>query len=286
MQLVEEAGTGGKLAVFGAGNASDLELGWLVERFDEVHLIDLDGQALERARARHALKFPERLVLRGGIDLSGFLSELDAWGETFPEPAELGAAAVAAAGALVHELGTFDVTLSTCVLSQLGLPFRRAWVTSRTGWAHLSSAIMGVHLATLAGATRRAGILVCDVPTTQRAPGLDQFRERLPAELERFRQRAAARRRLHVEPRPAQPGGLARGARPTPFSRVAARARAVVVGFGGRASARLRAYLSAPQLSRATRLGDGLPSGTHAIESGVSSESADGRQTHANSRFR
>ena len=32
MQLVEGAGFGGKLAVFGAGNAADLELDWLVQR--------------------------------------------------------------------------------------------------------------------------------------------------------------------------------------------------------------------------------------------------------------
>jgi hypothetical protein len=186
MQLVEEAGTGGKLAVFGAGNASDLELAWLVERFDEVHLIDLDEEALVRARTRHALRFGERLFLHGGVDLSGFLEKLDPWGETFPEPAVLGAEAVAAAGRLARQLGKFDVTLSTCVLSQLGLPFRRAWVTSRTGWAHLASAIMGVHLATLAGTTSRAGILVCDVQTTQRAPELDQFQNRPGAELAAF----------------------------------------------------------------------------------------------------
>jgi hypothetical protein len=186
MRLVEEAGTGGKLAVFGAGNASDLELQWLTERFDEVHLIDLDEQALERARARHVLRSGERLFLHGGVDLSGFLEQLDPWGETFPEPALLGAAAVEAAGKLVRQLGRFDITLSTCVLSQLGLPFRRAWVTSRTGWAHLTSAIMGVHLATLAGTTARAGILVCDVQTTQRASELDRFRERSSSELAAF----------------------------------------------------------------------------------------------------
>ena len=186
MQLVEQAGTGGKLAVLGAGNASDLELSWLVERFDEVHLIDLDGPALERARARHVVAHPERLFLHPGVDLSGVLEQLDPWGERFPEPAELGARALEAAGKLVRELGRFDVTLSTCVLSQLGLPFRRAWVKSRAAWAHLSSAITAVHLATLAGATSRAGVLVCDVATTQRAPELDAYRERPSAELAAF----------------------------------------------------------------------------------------------------
>jgi hypothetical protein len=202
MQLVEQAGSGGKLAVFGAGNASDLELAWLVERFDEVHLLDLDEQALARARARHTLPYPDRLVLHASVDFSGFLQHLDDWGESFPEPAALGAAAVEAAGRLVRELGSFDVTLSTCVLSQLGLPFRRAWVASRSNWAHLSSAIMGVHLATLAGTTRRAGVLVCDVATSQRVPELDGFRERSGEELAAFVAEQAQRGALALHPDP------------------------------------------------------------------------------------
>jgi hypothetical protein len=203
MQLVERAGSGGKLAVFGAGNASDLELAWLVERFDEVHLIDFDGQALERARARHAPSKPERLHLHPATDLSGMLEHLDDWGDSFPSPQELGQAALGATAALAQKLGTFDVTLSTCVLSQLGLPFRRAWVASRTTWGQLSSALLSVHLGTLIGTTRRAGILVCDVQTTQRAPGLDQYRERPGAELEAFvrQQVAGGSLALHPDPR-------------------------------------------------------------------------------------
>ncbi|HEX2870445.1 MAG TPA: hypothetical protein VHP33_04300 [Polyangiaceae bacterium] len=202
MQLVEQAGTGGRLAVFGAGNASDLELAWLTRCFDEVHLIDLDGPALNRARARHAIAHPERLVLHSGVDLSGFLEQLDPWGEAFPEPAELGARAVEAAGKLVRELGRFEVTLSTCVLSQLGLPFRRAWVASRAAWAHLGSAITAVHLATLAGVTSRAGVLVCDVATTQRLPELDAYRERPSAELAAFVATQQAQGALGLNPDP------------------------------------------------------------------------------------
>ncbi len=177
MQLVEEAGAGGRLAVLGAGNGADLELEFLTERFDEVHLIDIDAPSLQRAKERHRLARPERVVLRGGVDLSGFMEQLDAWGETFPEPAQLGQSAVRAAQQLSASLGRFEVVLSTCVLSQLGLPFRRAWVTSRTSWSHLTSALTAVHLATLAGMASRAAVLACDVQTTQRAPELDRFRE-------------------------------------------------------------------------------------------------------------
>jgi hypothetical protein len=75
-------------------------------------------------------------------------------------------------------------------------------VTSRGAWAHLSSAITGVHLATLAGATRRASVLVCDVATTQRVPGLDDYRERPAADLAAFVAEQQARGALGLNPDP------------------------------------------------------------------------------------
>jgi hypothetical protein len=163
MELVAPSTEGQSLAVFGVGNASDLELEWLAERFASVHLVDLDGAALERAREHVSPARRERIVLHPDVDLSGLLDQLDAWGEAFPPPAELGAHAVAAARALVQGLGRFDVTLSTCVLSQLGLPFRRAWVAPASTWANLSAAVTAVHLSTLAGCTAQRGVLAFDV---------------------------------------------------------------------------------------------------------------------------
>jgi hypothetical protein len=78
------------------------------------------------------------------------------------------------------------MTLSTCVLSQLSLPFRRAWAPPRSDWARFTSAVTSVHLATLAGITTRAGILVCDVQSTERVPELDRFRNRSSGDLAAF----------------------------------------------------------------------------------------------------
>jgi hypothetical protein len=166
MQLVDAAGVGERLLVLGVGNGSDLDVPFLCERFAAVHLVDLDGAALERVKARQPLSVQERLVLHPDVDLSGVLEHLDTWGDAFPEPWELGRRAVAAARRLVSELGSFDVTLSTCVLSQLALPFRRSWVAPVSTWANLSAAITAVHLATLAGCTLRSGILAFDVQST------------------------------------------------------------------------------------------------------------------------
>ena len=163
MQLVERAGVGQSVLVLGVGNASDLDLSFLAERFAEVHLADLDGAALERAKARQLPSVAARLVLHPDVDLSGLLERLDDWGDAFPEPQLLGSTAVAAARRLVTALGVHDVALSTCVLSQLGLPFRRSWVAPASTWANLSAALSAIHLATLAGCSGRRGILAFDV---------------------------------------------------------------------------------------------------------------------------
>ena len=163
MGLVGAGGADERLLVLGVGNASDLDLPLLTARFREVHLVDLDGAALARAHARQPPQVQARLVLHPDVDLSGLLEHLDDWGDAFPEQKELGATAVAAARGLVAELGTFDVTLSTCVLSQLGMPFRRSWVAPVSTWANLTAALSAIHLATLAGCTARRGILAFDV---------------------------------------------------------------------------------------------------------------------------
>lgn len=170
MDWVCRAEPGGTAMVLGVGNASDLDLPLLTARFREVHLVDLDGAALERARARQPSGVSEKLVLHGDIDLSGVLDRLDSWGDAFPPPQELGPTAVAAARQLVAQLGSHDVVLSTCVLSQLGLPFRRTWVAPASTWANLTAALTAIHLATLAGCTAGVGLLAFDVQDQNGAP--------------------------------------------------------------------------------------------------------------------
>jgi hypothetical protein len=205
MQLISELPRGDAVCVLGAGNGSDLDLATLAEQYQQIHLVDLDGEALERARARQPLPLRERLVLHGDVDLSGLLEHLDDWGERFPEPAELAASAVAAARGLVRELGrSFAATVSTCVLSQLALPFQRTWVTSGPNWANLLSTLSAVHLATLAGSTRSGGrgLLVFDTSSSRDTPELTSQREQNPRALQAFVERGQAEGRLALRPAP------------------------------------------------------------------------------------
>jgi len=166
------AAPAGDIAIFGAGNGSDLDLPRLAEAFREIHLVDLDGEALERARQELPASLRARVIPHAPLDLSGFMSHLDDWGDSLPDDATLGRTAFAAARAIVAALGReFDVVLSTGALSQLIVPFHRAWLASRASWERLDAAIVAVHLATLVLSTRAGGrgVMAFDVPSSKDA---------------------------------------------------------------------------------------------------------------------
>ena len=76
---------GGRLCLLGAGNCNDVQLDALAQRFGTIHLVDIDGAALDRARARQQPEVRARLVLHPGVDLTGLLGQLDAWGGEEPD---------------------------------------------------------------------------------------------------------------------------------------------------------------------------------------------------------
>jgi hypothetical protein len=206
-KLVAELPRGGELCVFGAGNCNDLDLEAMSSWFKEIHLVDLDGEALERARDRQASRVRPKLVLHGEVDCSGLLEHLDDWGDRFPSRAELGQSAVQAAQGIVRGLGQgFSAVVSACVLSQLAVPFQRAWVTSRSNWGDLLSAISAVHLATLAGSTNAGGngLLLIDSASSKECPELALQASKSDTELQDFVDSALESGTLALRPDPYQ----------------------------------------------------------------------------------
>ena len=137
--------------------------------------------------------------------MSGFIGHLDEWGESLPDDATLARTAFAAARAIVGALGRdFDVVLSTGALSQLIVPFHRAWIASRASWERLEAAIVAVHLATLVLSTRAGGrgVLAFDVLSSKDAPVLSALTGCSGAELQSAidAQALAGRIRLHPQP--------------------------------------------------------------------------------------
>lgn len=165
----------GDLCLLGAGNGSDLDLPALAASFASIHLVDIDGEALERCLDAAPPELRDRLVPHAGVDLSGFTERLDEWGEAFPAEAELGRLALQAIHGVLGRLGRrFDVVASTCALSQLAVPYHRAWILPAASWGHLHAAIAAVHLATIAGATLSGGtgLLIFDVLSSRNAAEL------------------------------------------------------------------------------------------------------------------
>ena len=205
MELIAQLPQGGELCVFGVGSADDLELEQLAGMFSEIHLLDLDGEASSRARDRQALAVRSKIVIHERVDASGLLEHLDAWGECFPERAELARVAVEVAQSIVHGLGlAFPAVVSNCLLSQLALPFQRAWLTSRGNWTNLLSTIDAIHLATLAGSTRSGGrcLLAFDVASSRDTPALAEQHGRAPDELAELVRAARAAGGLQLRPDP------------------------------------------------------------------------------------
>jgi hypothetical protein len=193
-ELLLDAANGGELAVLGAGNGSDLDLPALAERFASLHLVDIDGEALERCRGGAPTAVREKLVLHPDVDLSGFGDRIDEWGDGFPAAAELGAAAQPAIGRVLRALGRpFDVIVSTCALSQLVVPYHRAWILPASDWENLHAAVAAVHLATIVGATKPGGtgILIFDVVSSRAVPELRDVGER-PEDAAAFAERYEA----------------------------------------------------------------------------------------------
>jgi len=111
-ELVEQH-PGRSLCVLGAGNCNDLDLPRLAQRFDALHLADLDRQAVEDGVARQAAT---NCQIHAPLDVSGmvgFLSGDDAWQD--PDLCRQRAAAAA----LPPLPGPFDTVVSANLLTQL-----------------------------------------------------------------------------------------------------------------------------------------------------------------------
>ncbi|WP_212839246.1 class I SAM-dependent methyltransferase [Catellatospora sp. IY07-71] len=144
--LRQAAGDRGRLVVLGAGNCNDLELNELATRFAEIHLVDLDGDALRAAVARQRAD-PAVVRLHPDTDV------------------------VDLPDAVSSALGAADVVVSATLLTQL-LDTAVASGVPPDGLLRLRDH----HLRTIAGLLRPggAGLLITDVVSSDTCLDLPQ----------------------------------------------------------------------------------------------------------------
>ena len=108
------------LCILGAGNCNDLDLARFTSRFAQVHLVDLDRQAMDKGVQRQSPPTPGRIRLHGGIDLTGVLKTLATWERHRPRRESIAhCIREAQVFAGLPVLGRFDVVASMCLLSQI-----------------------------------------------------------------------------------------------------------------------------------------------------------------------
>jgi hypothetical protein len=165
-----------RLCVLGAGNCNDLDLSALLDAYREVHLVDLDGEALSRGVGRQGLGDHPGIRRHGGVDVTGALAAMALWSPGAPIPDADLTDCTDAPARLVGPLlpGPFDVVASACLLSQL----LRGVVLS-AGEAHprfleALQAVRAGHLRLLAHlvAAGGSGLLVTDLVSSESFPAL------------------------------------------------------------------------------------------------------------------
>jgi hypothetical protein len=172
---------GSRLCVLGAGNANDLDLVTLLAAHREVHLVDIDSEALARGAERQQVARHPRLWLHGGVDVTatlGLLSDLTPISELGPSDFNAMAEWPAARAELLLPTG-FDCVASTCLLTQILETAAHSLGQGHRQLTEAQAALRAGHLRLMARLAAPAGkaVLVTDVvssKTLAELPALNQ----------------------------------------------------------------------------------------------------------------
>jgi hypothetical protein len=162
-----------RLCVLGAGNCNDLDLMRLGEVYSEIHLVDIDAAALERAVNDLPETLQERITRHAPVDLTGMLEKLEGWREFRLTPQDLFEHPERTAAEVERRCaGSFDVVLSACVLTQMQLSVVRGLGDSHRLFQAATQTMKLTHLRTLRRLLVPGGcaILASDLTSSQIRP--------------------------------------------------------------------------------------------------------------------
>jgi hypothetical protein len=167
----------GRLCLLGAGNANDVDLSRLVRSYREIHLVDIDAEALARVGDRLSAAERAQVSVHAPVELSGMFDDFETWTRVAPRfiasRDELAQAARAAARAVAARLpGPFDTVVSCCMLTQIQLSLRDLIGDRDRAFPPLRAVMNAIHVRLLAGliAPRGNGLLVTDMASSTTYP--------------------------------------------------------------------------------------------------------------------
>jgi hypothetical protein len=153
------AGGGGRLCLLGAGNAHDVDVEALAGAFREVHLVDVDGDAIEAARGRASEGVRARVLTHGSVDVSGVHDLLEGWAAVAPQVTALERELPAAIARATARLpGPFDVVVSCCLLTQMQLVLLQVLGDRHPRFAELRGFVNATHVRVLLALLAPAGV--------------------------------------------------------------------------------------------------------------------------------
>ena len=169
------ASGGGRLCLLGAGNANDVDLDNLAARFAEVHLVDIDPEAVARAMAGVTEARRGRVIAHAPVDASGVHDQLERWSGEPPATAALDGVVAAAVARVTGALpGPFDVVVSCSLITQLQLVLVQVIGDRNPRFDELRTTLNRAHMRTLAALLAPGGValLVTDLTATEIYPPL------------------------------------------------------------------------------------------------------------------
>lgn len=162
-----------RICILGAGNCYDIDLERIAAHFSEIHLVDIDRDALINARARVSPAVMKKLFLHAPVDVSCANKKMEAWLDMKVSPEALMAFPETAVKSLLKKLpGPFDCVVSSCILSQIMLTLRRVLGEQHPLFEAGLITLIITHLKALSALTTENGqaLLITDVSSDDVAP--------------------------------------------------------------------------------------------------------------------
>ena len=167
------AGGAGRLCLLGAGNAFDVDLEAITGAFREIHVVDIDAEAVSGVVARASAERRARVIAHAPVDVSGIFDQFEGWSRVPPTPGALADRIRTAVESTAAALpGPFDVVVSCCLLTQLQLVLLEVVGDRNPRFEDIRAATNRIHVRLLCSllAPGGAALLVTDLTDNRMYP--------------------------------------------------------------------------------------------------------------------